>query len=271
MPRLWIMYAWTDNVDHDVDFIAQQLTTAGVTVNLDRWTIGAGRRLWEQIESFITDISQSDAWMIYATQNSLSSEPCKEELAYALDRAIHSRGDAFPLIGLFPSSMDHQLIPASIRVRLFVSLAEPEWKERIVAAVEHRNPIIPIPVIKPYVLTAHPAPPPFKFLFEVRPRAGTWNPFVAAIPPTERDRVGMQVRNGPRNSVPPTDGLHISGGTLISVDGQWFLERGYTEATPTNCYYLFFSEMPSRFGFGQLGPLGQMYFWPGWPVCRLFE
>jgi hypothetical protein len=261
MSTLWITYAWADNADHDVDFIAQQLIADGITVNLDRWTLAAGRRLWEQIESFITDASKSDAWMIYATQNSLASAPCKEELAYALERAIHTRGDAFPLIALFPSSMDRQLIPASIRVRLFVSLAEPEWKERIVAAVEHRSPLILIPEVKPYVLTAHPAAPPFKLLIEVRPRAGTWNPFVAAVPPSERDRVGMEVRNGPRHMIPALEGLLIKGGTGVSTDGDWFFQGGFTEATPTNCYYLFFREIPSRFGFGQLNTPGQFFIW----------
>ena len=34
------------------------------------------------------DASNSDAWMSYATQNSRSNEPCPDELALALDRAI---------------------------------------------------------------------------------------------------------------------------------------------------------------------------------------
>jgi hypothetical protein len=101
MAARWLTYAWQDNRDNDVDFVAQEIVTSGVQVKLDRWNIGAGRRLWDQIAAFITDSAQSDAWALYATQNSLSSEACREELAYALDRALHSRGDTFPVIALF--------------------------------------------------------------------------------------------------------------------------------------------------------------------------
>ena len=86
MAAIWITYAWKDNENEDVDFIAQELQLAGLTVQLDRWNIGAGKRLWEQIETFIVKPDQSDAWVLIATQNSLQSEPCKEEFSYALGR-----------------------------------------------------------------------------------------------------------------------------------------------------------------------------------------
>src|SRR4051794_37632777 len=106
MPaRLWLTYSWADNRDQEVEFIAQQLESENVTVLLDRWEIRPGRRLWHQIAAFITDSASSDAWAIYATTNSLGSEPCQEEMAYALDRALRQRGMAFPIIGLLPSSI----------------------------------------------------------------------------------------------------------------------------------------------------------------------
>ena len=71
MGTLWLTYAWEDNHEQDVDFIAREIVQAGVHVKLDRWNIRAGIRLWDQIAMFITDKSQSDAWAIYATQNSL--------------------------------------------------------------------------------------------------------------------------------------------------------------------------------------------------------
>ena len=101
MATVWITYAWADNEHRDVDFVAQELGRAGVTVKLDRWNLSAGKRLWEQIEAFICRPDQSDAWLLIATNNSLASEPCKEEFAYALDRALNSRGQEFPVIALF--------------------------------------------------------------------------------------------------------------------------------------------------------------------------
>ncbi len=89
---IWITYAWNDNVDGDVDFTAQELIRKGLDVKLDRWNLTAGKRLWGQIESFIQDPSKSDGWLLYATQASLGSQACKEEFAYALDRALHTRG-----------------------------------------------------------------------------------------------------------------------------------------------------------------------------------
>ena len=102
MGKLWLTYAWSDNAQQDVDFVAQELRGAGVDVKLDRWTVGAGKRLWEQIDHSIRDPKECDGWAIYLTQSSLTSQPCLEELAYALDRALGTRGQAFPLIGISP-------------------------------------------------------------------------------------------------------------------------------------------------------------------------
>ena len=49
MAKVWITYAWADNKDRDIDFLAQELSASGLTVKLDRWNIGAGKRLWEQM------------------------------------------------------------------------------------------------------------------------------------------------------------------------------------------------------------------------------
>ncbi len=97
MPTVWITYAWADNEHGGIDFVAQELEEAGSTVKLDRWNISAGRRLWGQIENFIILPSESDAWLLIAINNSLASEPCKEEFSYALDRALNSRGQNFPM------------------------------------------------------------------------------------------------------------------------------------------------------------------------------
>ena len=138
MATIWTTYAWADNQHGDVDFVAQELGKAGLQVKLDRWNLGAGKRLWDQIATFIGSKDQSDAWLLIATNNSLASEPCKEEFAYALHRALGSRGEAFPVIGLFLGPTDSALIPPAVATRLYVSITDPDWKERIVAAAEGR-------------------------------------------------------------------------------------------------------------------------------------
>ncbi len=251
MATIWITYAWIDNSDGDVDFVAQELTRSGLTVKLDRWNVGAGRRLWEQIEQFITDPAQCDAWLLYATQNSLGSEPCKEEFAYALDRALKSRGNPFPIIGLFPSTVDNNLIPAGLRTRLYVGITDPDWKERIKSAAEGRAPAIVSPTVQPYSLTVHNVTNQgtSHFAIEVRPRAGVWSPFVAAVPKAEKDRVNPTILHGPRGRIPQAGAL-FNTGSGTSDDGNWYFVFAQNEATPTQSYFIFCKELPSKLVFG---------------------
>jgi len=248
---IWITYAWDDNKDGDVDFIAQELIRQGLDVKLDRWNLTAGKRLWEQIESFIQDPSKSDSWLLYATQTSLGNERCKEEFAYALDRALNARGD-FPVIALFPSTVDNSLIPAGIKVRLFVSITDPDWKERLVASVEQRQPDITKPKIEPYDLIIHKLNNE-QHAIEVRPRAGTWVPFVVGIPINEKDRVSPSLHHGASKRPPVgTFATFLQGptGESESNDGRLWLLFAANEATPTQRYYISCKELPTLLIFG---------------------
>jgi hypothetical protein len=267
MATIWITYAWDDNSDGDVVFTAQELTRSGITVRLDRWNIGAGHRLWEQIEHFITDPNQCDAWLLYATQNSLGSEPCKEEFAYALDRALRSRGNPFPIIGLFPSTIDTELVPAGLRTRLYVSITDPDWKERIKAAAEGRAPTIVAPTVQPYSLTVHNIANcgASRFAIEVRPRAGTWSPFVAEVPNNEKDRVNPHILHGPRGVI-PQGGALFNTGNGTSNDGNWHFVFAQNEATPTQSYFIFCNELPSKLVFGVMN--GQPKFLVDYDLLR---
>jgi hypothetical protein len=261
MATAWITYSWKDNEQGDVDYIVQELVRAGLKIKLDRWNLQAGRRLWEQIDKFIRDPNECDGWIFYATQNSLASEACREELAYALERALSSRGGAFPIIALVQSHMEGGLLPAAIKTRLYVDLTDPEWKERIVDAVTNRTSARAAAELTPSVSIEHPAPMGFAAAIEVRPRAGVWHPFAACVKPEERHAAGLVLRDGPRGFPPdPNNSGFIGGGTGMSDDQQWYVERGYNAATQTHSYYLFFRKVPSIFAYGQLGTPGQMYF-----------
>lgn len=252
---IWLTYSWNDNVDRDVDFTAQELIRAGLEIKLDRWNLTAGKRLWEQIESFIQDPSKSDAWLLYATQNSLGSEACKEEFAYALDRALKTRGGDFPVIALFSGPVDTELIPAGIRTRLFVSLTDPDWKERIIAAVEKKEPSITKHQVEPYDLTIHKLDKPINeksLAIELRPRAGTWAPFIVGIPIDEKESASPHLLHGPAKRVATTCIIY-GGGGKISIDGKFWLLTANNEATPTQSYYLICKRLPSLLIFGVNG------------------
>lgn len=253
MATVWITYAWADNQHNDIDYVAQELGRAGLTVKLDRWNLGAGKRLWEQIETFICKSDQSDAWLLIATNNSLASEPCKEEFAYALDRALNTRGDAFPVIALFLTHTDPSLIPAAIRTRLHVSITDPDWKERIVAAVERRAHATSKLELEPYHVHVHHLQGQSKpIAIEVRPRAGVWAPFLAGIPISEKEKVQPTIMIGPRE-VPTNSGMLTNCGSGPSPDGSMWLMFAGNQSTPTESYYIWCMELPSKLLFGVNG------------------
>lgn len=250
MKTVWITYAWADNEHRDVDFVAQDLTAAGLAVKLDRWTIEAGKRLWEQISRFIESPDQSDAWLLYATQASLGSERCKEELAYALDRALRERGGGYPIIGLFPGAVDQDLIPGAIRTRLHVSLQDPDWKKRIKAAVEGQRLEIDSPTIPIFHLAVHRG---FGRLYiELRPRAGSWNPFVVGVPVAEEAAVSPHVILGPSGRIPSGGMVYVLDGLPPQKDG-WAFRYVGNDVTPTTSAYVACQVPPSKILFGTFG------------------
>ena len=254
MKNAWLTYAWNDDASGDVEFVAQELIDGGVTVHLDRWDIAAGSRLWAQIASAIEDPARTDAWLLYATQASLASESCQEELAYALDRALRRRGDAFPIIGIFPGPLETDLVPPVIRVRLYVRLVDPDWKERVISAIEGRRAAIARPRVDPYEVVVHAAPSDgaSKLCFEVRPRAGSWFPCVVAIPIAERDRVKPSLMPGPRGR-PPRATLVMNARAGLTDDGQFWALWFDHEITPTQSVFVLCEAAPSRLRFGTLG------------------
>jgi hypothetical protein len=247
---VWLTYAWADNRTGDINFIVQELQKVGLAVKLDRWNIAAGRRLWDQIDSFISDPAQSDAWLLVATPASLASEACKEEFAYALDRALRARGGDYPVIALFPGTVDASLIPAGIRTRLYISLTDPDWKERVASSTERREARISTPALMAFDLQIHRnVPGGREFAIEVRPRAGSWQPFFAATPLAEKDVVRPSMLPGPKGR-PPEVGMLTMTDAGPSTDDNWWVIYAGNEATPTTSYFIFCDSLPTRLVFG---------------------
>lgn len=249
MATIWLTYAWADNAHGDVDFIAQELERKGLTVKLDRWNIGAGQRLWDQIDNFIQSPSESDAWLMFATQASLGSQPCREEYAYALDRALGARSGAFPVMAVFQGQVDPKVLPAGLRTRLCVSLTDTDWAERIAASAEGRAHEASRAVVEPFHLTQH-ARADGGVDIEVRPRAGSWAPFTAAIPQAEQARVKMSLSRGGAGGNFRRAGVMIGVNWGTSDDGKWFFWESQEEATPTMSFYIHCEQLPTTLCFG---------------------
>lgn len=153
MKTLWITYAWIDNNDGDFDYIVQELKSLNLNCLYDKVALIPGKRIWEQIGEKILN-PETDAWAYLVTKNSLNSEPCKEELAYALDKALNSKGNGFPIIGLV-HNVPFAEIPIALKTRLCIDLKDPNWKEQIIAGVNSQQPEINPKTQDPYKISFH--------------------------------------------------------------------------------------------------------------------
>lgn len=257
--RVWLTYSWEDNKQGEVDTFAQTLEQSGLEVEMDRNTLGAGEGMWLDIAKKIENPSLS-GWLMYATQNSLNSKKCLEELGYALHQALN-RSEQFPIIGFFPSPVDQSMIPLAIKTRFYVRMKDPDWKERIVSSLLGEAVNIEKPDLTPYYFNATFVRDELNDLYihEMRPRIGVWSPFVVAIKMSERDSVKPFLLFGPANS-PNIQSGRLTGSKEDSMNsGQFWGITGQEEASPTQSYYLVCSELPTLIIFGQLGkPLHQM-------------
>lgn len=250
MKKLWLTYAWKDNESLDVDFIIQSLKQASLDVLYDRRQLMVGQPLWNQIDQFISNPTNSDAWAFVVSKQSLASDPCREELNYALQRALSVRGLSYPLIGIFVEHIDKKLIPSAISTRLYVSTEDSNWVERVRSGVETVAPDLPLGEIKPYSIRLYRNVGSYPLIVEARPRTGMWNPCVAKILTAEKDYLhGVMVR--PAGTPPRITTMSFVEGTDPN-DQSWFM-RGPSDdatATPTMSMYALFHHQPSRLFMG---------------------
>lgn len=251
MPALWITYAWADNAEGDFDYLVQKLATAGVQASYDRVALIPGQHLWAQLGARICSDDLA-GWAYLITPSSLASKPCQEELAYALQRAIESKDQAFPLIGLL-HNVSIREVPPALRVRLCVNLLNPDWIEEIRAAVEQRPPARQAPIQGDLIVRQHDAylgNARMKAL-EVRPRFGELRFWRFAFPTSGPQPVsfGYGPANGcgiasTKTNVICTEVPQLHG-TPMKVYG-----TGDAISASTAAYAIFSDELPERFVFG---------------------
>jgi hypothetical protein len=113
-------------------------------------------------------------------------------------------------------------------------------------------------------VTTEPPSPPFHFavyehdgltIYEVRPRSGTWSPFLAAVPIGERAAVGMRLTHGPAGKARLDGDLVEAGG---GTNTAWAFQFAGNAATPAASYYVVCRTPPSVLQFGPRH--GQQFF-----------
>lgn len=132
--KLWTTYAWKDNEEGNFDYLMQELNNYGIPTEYDKVAIVPGQRLWAQIADKINS-PETTGWAYLITPNSLASEPCLEELYYALNRTLETKSKNFPIIGLVTNGVSFNDVPTALKIRLCVNLASPNWKDQIKAGL----------------------------------------------------------------------------------------------------------------------------------------
>lgn len=248
MKTAWLTYSWKDNegtAQGDVDFVIQEIEKHGVCIRSDKRDLIVGKTLWPQIEAHITDEALCDAWVFLVTANSLSSKPCREELLYALDRALDKRKVEFPIVGIFMGQFPANL-PKALSVRLCVSTDEPNWAARVAGGIRSKKVVTRIEELPPY--HAHLCGRgDSDCIFEVRPRLEFWTPFCFGVASRNAHRVLYAHYAPSTGDHPPNcDEGHRSGGSwclLPSWEEDGWTWQGVTspDVSPSMAAHIRFS------------------------------
>ncbi len=251
---LWITYAWADNDEGDFDYLRQELEKAGIAAIYDKRALVPGRRLWEQIADEIIKKPLS-GWAYLVTRHSLNSQACREELAYALQRALQTKGDEFPLIGLV-HEVGFDDVPPALRVRLCIDLKSHDWIEQVRAGVSGEPPQRATHEQSPYVITGH------------RDYGGNLNAVAVEIRPRFGELTYWRIAYPSDGPKPTRCGTGPSGGGGISGMQQDYMDRrhglevdgvtmdfvgsGNTLTASTSAYAVFQGQIPTQIFFPEV-------------------
>jgi hypothetical protein len=238
MATVWITFATEDNVDGDVDYLAQEISKAGLRTRQHPLFPGEDDKIDRLMPAFLARPDQCDAWILYASHRTLE-DGRGERIGQALQKAHDKRGP-FPAVGIFRQSnvaADAGKLPLTYGL----PADDPEWRKHLGNALTVDMSARAETGLHSYLAKLLPsAPQPFRYMFEFRPKMGRWNTFLFAILPEERAAVAPEIRP-----------FEFDEG--FSDDAEWYFQVGRTPATPSTSYFVVMKEMPSRMAFGQEG------------------
>jgi len=173
-------------------------------------------------------------------------------LAYALQRALETKGDEFPLIGLL-HGVSIRDVPLALRVRLCVNLANPDWLEEIRAGINGVTPRRPSPSHEPFIVNIHHG-----FLgqreniaIEIRPRFGELRYWRLAFPSNGPQPIawGTGPANGGGIGATKRDSIESE---FANIDGSpmKFVGAGDPVSAAMSAYAVFSGSSPERCFFG---------------------
>lgn len=248
---IWLTYAWVDKDEGDFDYLVQELEQANIPTIYDKIALIPGRKLWAQISKRISEQPLS-GWAYLVTPNSLGSLACQEELAYALQRALETKGDEFPLIGLL-HGVSIRDVPMALRVRLCVNLANPDWIEEVRAGMEGEPPRRALDEKFPYIIKTYSnyLNQNNTYAIEVRPRFGEIMYWRLAFP--------IDVPHPVHWGLGPANGGGIGAVRIADITGEYsdidgepmkFVGAENPLSSSTSAYAVFKGSKPRKFFFG---------------------
>jgi hypothetical protein len=248
--KLWTTYAWKDNEEGNFDFLMQELNNFGIPTEYDKVAIIPGQRLWTQIADKINS-ADTTGWAYLITPNSLASEPCLEELYYALNRTLETKSKHFPIIGLVTNGVSFDDVPTALKIRLCVNLASPNWKDQIMAGLL-MQPTKKIDTTQTrfiYNISQDFNGTGITTTIEIRPRFEELHFWRIAVPVTS---------NILRFGVGPANTNQITGMLEMSIEGQLQLNgadckivgAGTKLTAGTSAYIFIDNEVPEFVAFG---------------------
>jgi hypothetical protein len=203
-PRLWISYLSTCAEDRDFSYLVSQLRNANIEAIYNCVQLQPDMRLWQRIAQRLLSID-FDGWAYVLTHQFLADRACTDELTAAIDQMLPHIGANFLMVGLL-HGVAVQHVPAALRMRLCLSLGDPDWKHQLAGMLRNHNPIQ-----KPET-----APEQSRFLWKVHSCYGG-NPAMTAIEVGPRSESVQFWRFAVPKSVPTVRwGVGAAGGGEIS-------------------------------------------------------
>jgi hypothetical protein len=238
MGTVWITFATENNIDGDIDYLAQEIGHCGLRTRMHPMFPGEDEKIDRLMPAFLARPEQSDAWILYASPEGLPDGRVDRIQAAAI-RALESR-QGFPVIGIFTSAQAAASASA-IRFTHVLFADDPEWRRRLGEALGCDLSSTNDEGLPSYVAKLHSeAPDPYRYSFECRPKMGRWESFLFAILPEEKARVAPQIASG-----------EFEEG--FSDDAEWYFQVARTPATPLDSQVVLMKDTPTRMAFGQEG------------------
>lgn len=257
IPRLWISYPWMSREERDFAYLVAQLKEARIEATYDSLQLLPDIRLQERALQRLRSVGVS-GWLYILTHQCFTRKACTEELTAAIHQVQESLGPDFPMAGLlYGIAVQH--VPALLRSRPCIALADPHWKQQLADVFKLHEPLARKgQEDMRFVWKIHPCfcGDPSMTAVEVHAREESIEYWRFAIPKAARTVAWGQGPSGGRGISHVRLGEASGTGRYGSQDVAWFGAANSISKTES-AYAVFSGPLPEFICFGPAkGPYG---------------